>query len=80
MPKAPVVSGHDLLKVLGSLGYIVLRQRGSHVQMAKNTGTGEHTITVPLHNEIARGTLNDILGKVSHRNGISKEDLLAMLR
>ncbi|MDO9539530.1 MAG: type II toxin-antitoxin system HicA family toxin [Methanocalculus sp.] len=44
MPKSPVVSGYDLLKILGSLGYTVLRQRGSHVQMAKSTGAGEHTI------------------------------------
>ncbi|KUG20907.1 hypothetical protein ASZ90_009352 [hydrocarbon metagenome] len=48
--------------------------------MAKSTGAGEHTITIPLHDEIARGTLNDILGKVSQWNGISKEDLLEMLR
>ncbi|MDG6250861.1 type II toxin-antitoxin system HicA family toxin [Methanocalculus sp.] len=80
MPQSPVVRGHVLLKIRGSPGYIVLRQWGSHVQMAKNTGTGEGTITIPLHNEIARGTPNNILGKVSHRNGISKEDLLAMLR
>jgi len=66
--------------MLGSLGYAVLRQRGSHVQMAKVTGAGEHTITVPLHNEIARGTLNDILGKVSQWNGIPKEKILELLR
>ncbi|MCC7565887.1 MAG: type II toxin-antitoxin system HicA family toxin [Methanomicrobiaceae archaeon] len=80
MPKSPVVSGKDLKKMLGSLGYSIQRQRGSHVQMAKSTGAGEHTITIPLHDEIARGTLNDILGKVSQWNGISKEDLLEMLR
>lgn len=80
MPKYPVVSGHDLLKVLSSLGYVTLRQRGSHVQIAKITGSGEHKVTVPLHDELACGTLNDILGKVSQWNGISKEDLLEMLR
>ncbi|MDN7025453.1 type II toxin-antitoxin system HicA family toxin [Methanoculleus sp. FWC-SCC1] len=48
--------------------------------MAKSAGAGEHTITIPLHNEIARGTLNDILAKVSQWNGIPKEDLLEMLR
>lgn len=80
MPKSPVVSGHDLLKMLDSLGYSTLRQRGSHVQMAKRTGAGEHRITIPLHDEIARGTLNDILGKVSQWNGISKGALIEMLR
>jgi len=59
---------------------VTLRQRGSHVQIAKITGSGEHKVTVPLHDELARGTLNDILGKVSQWNGISKEELLEMLR
>lgn len=80
MPKSPVVSGHDLLKMLGVLGYSVLRQRGSHVQMTCRTGAGEHRITIPLHDEIARGTLNDIIQKVSQWNGIPKETLLEMLR
>lgn len=80
LPKSPFVRSHDLLKILGSPGYMVLRHRGSHVQMAKSTGAGEHTISVPLHNEIARGTLNDILGKVSQWNGIPKDEILKMLR
>jgi len=44
------------------------------------TAAGEHRITVPLHNEIAKGTLNDLITKVSERNGITKEDLFDMLR
>ena len=68
------------MKVLGSLGYTVLRQRGSHVQMSKNTAAGEHRITIPLHDEIAKGTLNDIVTKVSQCNCITKEDLLDLLR
>ena len=40
---------------------------------------GEHKITVPDHKEIAKGTLNDILSKVSLWNGISKDELIQML-
>jgi hypothetical protein len=40
---------------------------------------GEHNITVPLHNEIAKGTLNDILAKVSLWKGISRKNLREML-
>lgn len=68
------------MKVLNSLGYTVQRQRGSHIQLGKMTAAGEHRITVPLHNEIAKGTLNDLITKVSERNGITKEDLFDMLR
>ena len=60
MPKLPQVSGLQLIKALQSLGYEVIRQRGSHVRMKKATIIGEHAITVPEHKVIAKGTLNDI--------------------
>ena len=60
MRKRPVVSGEKLLKVLVRLGYEIIRQRGSHVRLKKLTATGDHNITVPLHDELAKGTLNDI--------------------
>ena len=79
MPKLPVVSGLELLKLLTSLGYEVVRQKGSHVQLRKTTQAGDHNITVPLHDEVAKGTLGDILSKVSIWCGISKDDLIEML-
>ena len=79
MPGLPVVSGKDLIKVFSRLGYHVVRQRGSHVQLKCITPAGEHTITIPLHSEIAPGTLNDILSKVAIWKGISKDELIRML-
>ena len=76
MPGLPVVSGKALVKFLGGLGYQVVRRRGSHVQLMCITPAGNHTITVPLHNEIAKGTLNDILSKVSLWKGIPKDELI----
>lgn len=78
-PKLPQVSGDDLIGLLRGLGYEVLRQRGSHVRLRKLTPAGEHNISVPMHKEIAKGTLNDIISKVSLWNGISKEELLNKL-
>ena len=80
MPKLPVVSGDRLIKLFRKLGYEVVRQRGSHVRLRKITDVGEHNITVPNHSEIAKGTLMDILSKVSLWNNISKEDLIEMLK
>lgn len=79
MSKLPVVSGKKLIKMLTRLDYEVTRQRGSHVRLRKVTKIGEHKITVPDHKEIAKGTLNDILSKVSLWNGISKEGLIRLL-
>jgi len=79
MPKLPPISGRDLIKFLSSLGYEILRQRGSHLRLRKRTVLGEHNLTVPLHKELAKGTLNDILTRVSLWNNIPKDELLRRL-
>ena len=80
MAGLPQVSGKDLVKFLRSLGYIVVRRKGSHVRLKKLTGAGEHNITIPDHRSVAKGTLSDILSAVSIWNGIPKENLLKQLR
>ena len=80
MLKLPQVSGSQLVKVLKSLGYGVVRQRGSHIRLRKITASGEHAITVPEHKVVAKGTLSDIINKVSLNNHISKEELINKLR
>ena len=80
MPRSPVVSGRDIIKMMTQIGYEVIRRRGSHVRLRKTMPSGDHNITVPDHDEIARGTLNDILSSISLRNSIAKDDLIRMLR
>jgi predicted RNA binding protein YcfA (HicA-like mRNA interferase family) len=79
MPRLPQVSGRDLIRLLHSLGYETVRQRGSHIRLTKVTVVGEHNLTVPDHKTLAKGTLSDILAQVSLWNNIPKEDLLARL-
>ncbi len=78
--KLPTVSGQALIGFLKSLGYAVVRQRGSHVRMQKLTPAGRHKLTIPDHNPVAKGTLADILGKVSIWCQIGKHELIARLR
>jgi len=80
LQRLPVINGKQLIKILTKLKYEIVRQRGSHVRLKKHTKMGEHKITVPYHKEIAKGTLNDILGKVSLWTGISKNELIDMLK
>ena len=42
----PVIKGKDLVSFLESLGFSVIRQKGSHVRM--KSGDGRYT-TVPVH-------------------------------
>ncbi len=79
-PKLPVVSGKLLIKFLEKVGYKVVSQRGSHVKLLLRKGGREYMMIVPLHREIARGTLNDILGAVSKHTGIPREKLREALR
>ena len=80
MPKLPQVSGNEIVKLLQHLGYEVVRQRGSHIRLRKITPLGEHNITVSAHKVVAKGTLNDILTKVSLWNNIPKRELIDRLR
>ena len=77
--KTPVVSGKQLLSLLQKFDYAVVRQRGSHVRLEKITEAGVHKITVPNHDPIAKGTLNDILKKIAVWNQISKDKLIDLL-
>ena len=78
-PKLPQISGQDLVRALQKLGYDVMRQKGSHIRLRKTTTVGEHNITVPDHKTVAKGTLNDILTKVSLWNNINKDELIKSL-
>ena len=56
-PKLPVVSGENLIRVLEKFGYVRVRQKGSHVRLRHATDPQRLPVTVPLHDEIAFGTL-----------------------
>lgn len=77
--KLPQVSGEKLAKFLEKLDYQVIRQKGSHIRLRKVTAIGEHNITVPNHKVIAKGTLNDIITKISLWNNIPKDILINWL-
>lgn len=80
MPKLPRVSGNDIVKLLQHLDYQIVRQRGSHIRLRKVTRLGQHNITVSAHRVLAKGTLNDILTRVSLWNNIPKKELIDRLK
>jgi predicted RNA binding protein YcfA (HicA-like mRNA interferase family) len=61
MPKLQKVSGEVAIRTLEKLGFRRARQRGSHVILKKQTSEGEIGCVVPLHKELAIGTLRGIL-------------------
>lgn len=61
MPKLKRISGEEAIRSLEKLGFQRVRQRGSHVVLKKQTTEGEIGCVVPLHKELAVGTLRGIL-------------------
>lgn len=72
------ISGEELARLLGRLGYQVTRQTGSHVRLTR-TAEGEHRITIPRHGTLRVGTLNSILKDVAEHLKVSKEELIQEL-
>jgi predicted RNA binding protein YcfA (HicA-like mRNA interferase family) len=55
------LSGRDVLRALGKFGFEVVDTRGSHAKLRRVSASGERQIlTVPLHKELAPGTLHAI--------------------
>ena len=61
MPDLPHLSGQEIIRALERLGFAQARQRGSHVVMKKSTPEGSIGCVVPMHDEVAIGTLRSIL-------------------
>lgn len=57
MPKLPRISGRECVKTLEKLGFVQVRQRGSHVIMRNN----DRGCSVPMHKQLKTGTLSNIL-------------------
>ena len=75
MPKLPVLSGKEAIKALSKIGFEHVRTKGSHAILNKQTEKGKVTIPVPLHKELAKGTLKSIMNQAE----LSLEELLGLL-
>ena len=54
----PLVSGSDVVRALARVGFREVGQRGSHRKLRNEDG---RTVIVPMHRELALGTLRSIL-------------------
>jgi predicted RNA binding protein YcfA (HicA-like mRNA interferase family) len=60
------LSGTNVVEILALFGFIRITQRGSHVKLRRVLEDGaRQTLTVPLHPEIDKGTLEAIYRQAS---------------
>ncbi|MDR2631391.1 MAG: type II toxin-antitoxin system HicA family toxin [Spirochaetaceae bacterium] len=69
--KYPILRPNEIISALSKKGFAFKSQKGSH---AKYTN-GHHTIVIPIHNTVARGTLKSILIQA----GIELEEFMKLL-
>ncbi len=73
MPRLRSASAREVLRVLNSYGFRIIRQSGSHIQLiGKDNITA---VTVPNHAEISKDTISWII----KQSGIAKETFLKLL-
>ncbi|MBW4568169.1 MAG: type II toxin-antitoxin system HicA family toxin [Tolypothrix carrinoi HA7290-LM1] len=73
MSKLPVISGAECVKALKKIGFVVARQRGSHIILVREEP--KTTVSVPDHNELDRGTLRVIIRQV----GLNVDEFVELL-
>ena len=65
------VTGDEAVRAFQRIGFRILRQRGSHVQMTD----GSRHVTVPAHDAIRPGTLKSMLRQA----GMSVDEFVEQL-
>lgn len=61
MSKVPSLNYDKIIKVLQYEGWVIVRQKGSHIRMQKHVSDKVLKITIPAHKPVKRSTLSHIL-------------------
>ena len=72
MSKLLIISGLECVKALEKIGFVVDRQRGSHIILVREEP--RTTISVPDHKELDRGTLRGIIRQA----GLSVDEFIEL--
>ena len=73
MSRLPQVSGRECVTALQRFGFVVVRQRGSHIILRRDDPFAQ--LVVPDHKQLDRGTLRSILRQAE----ISIEEFVSVL-
>lgn len=75
--KLPILHYKVVVKALEKAGFEIVGSRGSHLRLKRKKQSADDNprmVIVPMHKEIARGTLRNIL----RRSGLTLEELLEL--
>jgi predicted RNA binding protein YcfA (HicA-like mRNA interferase family) len=75
MTKVPSLNYDKVVNALRRAGWVVVRQRGSHIRLQKHTPDKTLKLTIPAHRPIKRSTLSHIIKQAN----LSVEDFISLL-
>lgn len=64
-----------MVRALEKIGYITLRQKGSHVRLKHPRDPSRRPVTIPLHKELGIGLAHRLIRDA----GLSLEDFMELL-
>ena len=70
--KYPVLKPQQVISFLEAKGFAYVSQKGSH----RKYSDGYHVVIIPMHDELAKGTLKSILSQADY----TVEELLAAIK
>lgn len=73
MPGLPVISGRKAVRAFERAGWVISRQKGSHVIMLKQGSIV--SLSIPQHRELAPGTLRALI----RASGLTVEEFSGLL-
>lgn len=73
MSRLPRISGGEAVKAFESLGWLQVRQSGSHIVLVREGMSV--TLSVPDHKELAKGTLRSLIRSA----GITVQEFIAAI-
>ena len=73
MTKLPIISGDEVVRAFQKAGWLVARQKGSHVVLIREGKRAN--LSVPLHKELDPGTLRGLIRDA----GISVSEFIGLL-
>lgn len=73
MSRLPIVSGKTAIKKFQKVGYVITRQKGSHVRLRRESKGGK-AFTVPLHDVLKPGLLRQLIRDA----GLTVEEFLRL--
>jgi predicted RNA binding protein YcfA (HicA-like mRNA interferase family) len=75
MTKVPSLNYDKVVNALRRAGWVVVRQRGSHIRLQQHTQGKTLKLTIPAHRPIKRSTLSHIIKQAN----LSVEDFISLL-